>query len=67
VCEVRVEIPLDPTTPWRGAIVGNEVDDTIKKMVHVALTSLCERSLATIADTPNALFPILNQDESEWQ
>jgi hypothetical protein len=33
----------------------------------VALTSLCERSLATTADTPIALFPIRNKDEPKWQ
>jgi hypothetical protein len=33
----------------------------------VALTSLCERSLATTADTLITLFPIRNKDEPEWQ
>jgi hypothetical protein len=33
----------------------------------VALTSLCERSLATTANMPIALFLIQNQDEPEWQ
>jgi hypothetical protein len=60
VCEVLVEIPLDPTAPWKGAVIGSEVDDAIEKMAHVALTSLCERSLATITDTPIALFLICN-------
>jgi hypothetical protein len=54
-------------TPWRGAITGNEMDDTVEKMAHVALTSLCECSLATTSDTPIALFQIHNQDESKWQ
>jgi hypothetical protein len=67
VCEVRVEIPIDPAVPWRGAVIGNEVDDTVKKLVHVDLTSLCERSLAITADTPLALFLIHNQVEPEWK
>jgi hypothetical protein len=61
-----VDIPLDPTTAWRGAIIGNEVDDAVEKMAHVALTFLFECSLAATADTLIALFPIQNQDEPEW-
>jgi hypothetical protein len=52
-----VEIPLNPMAPCRGAIIGHEVDDVIEKMAHVALTSLCERSLTTTTDMPIALFP----------
>jgi hypothetical protein len=62
VCEVRVEIPFDPTALWKGAVVGSEVDDTIEKMAHMALILLCERSLA---DTSIALFPIRDQDDPE--
>jgi hypothetical protein len=36
-------------------------------MAHVALTSLCERSLATTATMPITLFPIHDQEELEWQ
>jgi hypothetical protein len=53
-----VEIPFDPTVPWTGAIIGNELDDIIEKMAHMALTSLCERSLAATTDMMIALFPI---------
>jgi hypothetical protein len=67
VCEVRVEIPFDPTAPWKGAVIGREINDAIEKMAHVALTLLCESSLTATADTPIALFPIQNQDEPEWQ
>jgi hypothetical protein len=34
-----VEIPIDPMAPWTGAVVGSEVDDTVEKMAHVALTT----------------------------
>jgi hypothetical protein len=64
-CEVRVEVPIDPTVPWIGAIVGSEVDDAVKKMVHVALTALCEQHLTDTADTPITLFPIHDQ-EPKW-
>jgi hypothetical protein len=67
VCEVRVEIPFDPMAMWKGAIIGSEVDDAVKKMANVALSSLCQRSLTATSDTPIALFPICNQEEPEWQ
>jgi hypothetical protein len=65
--EVRVEIPFDPTVPFRGAIISNDVDDAVEKMAHVALTTFCERSLTMTADTSLALFPIHNQEEPVCQ
>jgi hypothetical protein len=41
-CEVRVEIPFDPTTPFKEAVISNDVDDTFEKMAHMALMTLCE-------------------------
>jgi len=67
VCEVRVEIPFDPTAPWTGSVVGSEIDDAVEKMAHVALTALCEHSLAATAAMPIALFPIPDQEDPEWQ
>jgi hypothetical protein len=34
VCEVRVEIPFDPTVLWKGTVIGSEIDDAIEKMVR---------------------------------
>jgi predicted N-acyltransferase len=65
--EVRVETPFDPMAPFRGAVIGNDIDDAVKKMVHVALMTLCERSLAVTVDAPLALFLIRNQEEPVWQ
>jgi hypothetical protein len=62
-----VEIGFDPIVPWKGAIIGSKVDDAIEKMAHMALTSLCECSLAATTDTPIALFLIRNQEEPEWK
>jgi hypothetical protein len=62
-----MEIPVKAMAPWKGAVVGNEVDDAVKKMAHVALTALCERHLIDTADMPIALFPIHNQEEPEWR
>jgi hypothetical protein len=67
VCEVWVEIPLNPMAPWRGAVIHNGVDDVVENMAHVALTSLCECSLAVTVDTWLALFPIHKQEQPEWQ
>jgi hypothetical protein len=67
VYEVWVEIPFDPMALFRGAIIGNDIDDTIKKMAHMALTAFCERSLAVTIDTLLALFPISNHVEPMWQ
>jgi hypothetical protein len=39
----------------------------IEKMAHVTLTALCKHCLTGTADTPIALFPIWNQDESKWR
>jgi hypothetical protein len=64
-CEVQVEIPIDLTAPWTRAIIGGALDDVIEKMVHVALTAMCERHLTDTADTPIALFPIWDQEEPE--
>jgi hypothetical protein len=49
--------------PWTGAIIGSEIDDTVERMAHVALTSLCERSLIFTTDMPIALFLSHNQED----
>jgi hypothetical protein len=61
-----VEIPFDPTTLWTGAIVGGELDNTVEKMAHEALTLLCERSLAATTDLLISLFPIHDQEDPVW-
>jgi hypothetical protein len=62
-----VEIPFDPTTLWTGAIVGGELDNTVEKMAHAALTLLCERSLAATTDLLISLFLIHDQEDPVWQ
>jgi hypothetical protein len=47
-----VEIPFDPTAPFRGAFINNDVDDAVDRMAHMALTVLCECSIVVTADTP---------------
>jgi hypothetical protein len=60
-CKVSMMIPLNPVEQWMGTVIGNEIDDTIEQMAHVALTSLCESRLAAIAAIPITLFLIHNQ------
>jgi hypothetical protein len=67
VYEARVEIPFDPTVPWKGTIIGSEIDAVVEKMAHATLTSLCERSLAATVDMLIALFPIRDQEDPNWQ
>jgi hypothetical protein len=56
-CEVSVMIPIRPEEPWLVTIMGVELDDTIDKMAHFALASLCGSHLVDTATTPLALFP----------
>jgi hypothetical protein len=66
MCEVKVELPFDPMTPWTGAIVSSEIDNTVENMAHVNLTSLCERSLAATVEMLIMLFPIRDQEVPMW-
>jgi hypothetical protein len=66
-CEVRVEIPVDPETPWTGTVVGGDLDESVERMAHLALTALCEQRLPDTAGLAIALYPIRDQDEPEWQ
>jgi hypothetical protein len=65
--EVSMMIPLNPAEPCMGTVIGSELDNTVKQMTHVALTSLCESHLATTATMPNTLFPIRNQGDPVWK
>jgi hypothetical protein len=67
VCEVSLMVPLNPTEPWMGTVVGSELDSTVEQMTLVALTSLCESRLATPIKMPIMLFPIHNQEDPMWQ
>jgi hypothetical protein len=65
-CEVSMMIPFDPMEPWSGSIIGSEPNTGVELMAHMALTSLCEDRLATIAALPIALLPIRNQENPVW-
>jgi chromosome segregation ATPase len=57
-----VTIPFDPTEPWSGYIIGSEPDTGVELMAHIALTSLYEDHVATIAALPIALLLIQGQE-----
>jgi hypothetical protein len=60
-------IPLDPTHPWSGSIIGSEPDTGVEMMAHIALTSLCEDHLTATAALPIMLLLIQNQENPVWQ
>jgi hypothetical protein len=66
-CEINVVIPLNPMEPWMETIIGVALDETVEQTAQVALTSLCETSLADTATMPIALFPIRNQEDPVWK
>jgi hypothetical protein len=65
--EVSVMRPFDPAEPWSGSIIGSEPDTSVEMMAHIALTSLCENRLTTIAALPITLRSIRNQENPVWQ
>jgi hypothetical protein len=66
-CEFSMMIPLDPTHPWSGSVIGSEPDTGIEMMAHIALTSLCGDHLAATAALPIVLLPIRNQENLVWK
>jgi hypothetical protein len=66
-CEVSVMIPLNPTEPWSGSIIDSEPETGVERMVHNALTSLCEDRLAATAALPIAFLSTRNQENPIWQ
>jgi hypothetical protein len=61
-CEVYVNILYHPVfsdgSPWSTWVIRNDMDDTMEKAVHMALTILCSQNMPTIAGTPILLYPI---------
>jgi hypothetical protein len=66
-CKVSMMIPLNPTEPWSGSVVGSKPNTDVEMMAHITLTSLCEDCLTGTAVLPSALLPIQNQENPVWQ
>jgi hypothetical protein len=65
-----VDIPGDPTDPtmtaWFTTTRGDDLDDTLEKAAHQALTEFCERHLPVLGDTAIALLPVRNEGNTVW-
>jgi septal ring factor EnvC (AmiA/AmiB activator) len=64
-CKVHVDIPAHPTDPtmtaWFTTAQGDDLDDTLERVAHQALTEFCERHLLVLGDTAIALLPVRNE------
>jgi hypothetical protein len=60
-CKVHVGIPAHPTDPtmtvWFTMARGDDLDDTLERAAHQALTEFCERHLPILSNTAIALLP----------
>jgi hypothetical protein len=57
----------DPTrTAWFTTARGDDLDDTLERAAHQALTEFCERHLPVLSDTAIALLPVQNQGSAVW-
>jgi hypothetical protein len=69
-CKVHVDIPDHPTDltmmAWFTTARGDDLDDTLERAAHQALTEFCERHLLVLSDTAIALLPIRNEGNTVW-
>jgi hypothetical protein len=65
-----VDIPAHPTDPtmtaWFTTARGDDLDDTLERATHQALTEFCERHLPVLGDTTIALLPVRNEGNVVW-
>jgi hypothetical protein len=66
-CEVSMTIPIKSEEPWTVTVIGVELDDTIDKMTHFSLASLCGSRLADTTAMLLALFLFRYQGDPVWQ
>ncbi len=64
-CKVHVDIPAQPTDPTMTAR-GDDLDDTLERAAHQALTEFCDRYLPVLGDTAIALLPVRNEGNAVW-
>jgi hypothetical protein len=69
-CKAHVDIlahPTDPTmTAWFTMARGDDLDDTLERAAHQALTEFCERHLSVLGDTAIGLLPVQNEGNTVW-
>jgi hypothetical protein len=65
-----MDIPAHPTgltmMAWFTTARGDDLDDTLERAAHQALTELCERHLPVLSDTAIALLPVRNEGNAVW-
>jgi septal ring factor EnvC (AmiA/AmiB activator) len=45
---------------------GNDLDNTLERAAHQALTEFCERHLPVLSDIAIALLPVRNEGSAVW-
>jgi hypothetical protein len=53
-------------TAWFTTPRGDDLDDTLERAAHQALTKFCEHHLPVLGDTAIALLPIRNEGNAVW-
>jgi peptidoglycan hydrolase CwlO-like protein len=51
---------------WFTTARGDDLDDTLDRVVHQALTEFCERHLPVLGDTTITLLSVRNEDNAVW-
>jgi hypothetical protein len=51
---------------WFTMATGDDLDDTLERAAHQALTKFCECHLSGLAGTTITLFPIQNEGNTAW-
>jgi hypothetical protein len=69
-CKVHVGILAHPTDltmmTWFTMARGDDLDDTLERATHQALTQFCEHHLSILGDTTITLLPIQNEGNMIW-
>jgi hypothetical protein len=69
-CKVHVGIPAHPSdldmTAWSTTALGDNLDDTLERAAHQALTEFCECHLPGLASIAIAMFPVMYEGNTVW-
>jgi hypothetical protein len=69
-CKVHVDVLAHPTDPtmatWFTTAQGDDLDDTLERAAHQALTEFYERHLLVLGDTAIALLTVWNEGNAVW-
>jgi hypothetical protein len=53
-------------TAWFTMAQGDDLDDTLERAAHQALTEFYEHHLPVLGDTTIALLPVQNEGNAVW-